>query len=736
MQHDPWYRIIGIFKRKRRYVIGTLGLVSSFVWAESVQLTRSVTGPTPEVLAYNLGHFYPGSNVEDWWRFSGVNGARAFISPDEFERQIGPPPGDQTVTSRETFMAARGELIQNPQDEKYVQKAVLWEKLDHKLIGSNNRIIAGYAIREISKTSPNILIQMNMGTDVFETCGADDWTGNWKLWRCYFSYVYYFASKFGVERFAMHNEPNHTGTKIDPKLWRERAAVCADAAHCAMRAVNRDCGTLLRAKMYVPVTSGELLTKSTEPYRMYGQPIVSAWNADFLGERVSYPLYYGYAYQRYDLSPEILTAYFYELKSKVFKDLPDGMPPPVFALTEFNVHTGKYFDSIPETMDSSDKFTELALICGEMMEAGMEELYLFKFALTPSPKERVYPVAKNGMHYVDNQHRPYSYGGPTRGADVWRVFCEAFATGRERLQIKGVKAEGRGVYGAHDPKTGDLWILLVNQSKEEVSFELDLSTWDKAGCPAVINEVSVQKGGELVAVDCVDKFGTLSLVQPAGSVWQLRLPAGQRPLKWIEVPVTADATVKDGVNASVNYGCDHTIYVRNGFENRDNRSVGIFRFQLPNLPKESVRAAIVEFRAKATCPSAQAQVFLASADSWSESKVCWDSLDALRKDISAGVMITNRVVRQQSDAAQVVGQLNVDTAAYSTYGLDITRFLLDCDWENLSVLVAQEPRWDVNVAMPGAVGDRQSGGIEFVSKEQAELPAATLRLLVSECETF
>ena len=52
----------------------------------TVQTNR--IGVTPSLLAYNSGHFVPGSNTRDWWRYSAVTGARVFLSPGIIE------PGD------------------------------------------------------------------------------------------------------------------------------------------------------------------------------------------------------------------------------------------------------------------------------------------------------------------------------------------------------------------------------------------------------------------------------------------------------------------------------------------------------------------------------------------------------------------------------------------------------------------------------------------------------------------
>src|SRR5437588_12799053 len=51
----------------------------------TITVTTNRIGLTPSIVGYNAGHFAPGSNTKDWWRYSGTTGARVFISPDNIE---------------------------------------------------------------------------------------------------------------------------------------------------------------------------------------------------------------------------------------------------------------------------------------------------------------------------------------------------------------------------------------------------------------------------------------------------------------------------------------------------------------------------------------------------------------------------------------------------------------------------------------------------------------------------
>src|SRR3954454_15806801 len=77
--------------------------------AQAVTVTASATlaGKTPEIVGYNSGHFMPGSNTADWWRYSNVNGARVWPTPTVVEPSDDLSPWGDGVSSQTTFVARR-----------------------------------------------------------------------------------------------------------------------------------------------------------------------------------------------------------------------------------------------------------------------------------------------------------------------------------------------------------------------------------------------------------------------------------------------------------------------------------------------------------------------------------------------------------------------------------------------------------------------------------------------------
>ena len=89
-------------------------------------------------------------------------------------------------------------------------------------------------------------------------------------------------------------------------------------------------------------------------------------------------------------------------------------------ISEFNTHTGATFDTLTNTLDTASEYAAFGGICTALMSNQCSELYAFKFSQTDRAGG-TYPVAKNAMHYVDNNNSPYNVGGITRAGEVYRL---------------------------------------------------------------------------------------------------------------------------------------------------------------------------------------------------------------------------------------------------------------------------------------------------------------------------
>jgi hypothetical protein len=138
------------------------GLVTCSVGAETLTILEKQTGITPVNLGYNLGHFMPASNAADWFRYSGVNAARVFISPSDIEPTDDISPLGDGVTSEATFFERRTLLRNNAASDTqnlnstYVNWAVFLGNYQDTASG-NNRIQFSTALATLRDRGISIL---------------------------------------------------------------------------------------------------------------------------------------------------------------------------------------------------------------------------------------------------------------------------------------------------------------------------------------------------------------------------------------------------------------------------------------------------------------------------------------------------------------------------------------------------------------------------------------------------
>ena len=92
----------------------------SALTAATLTVQTNKLGVTPTLIAYNSGHFYPGSNTRDWWHYSGVSGARVFLTASLIEPGDDIPGRGDGVTDQATFLSRKAALRADPLNPSYI----------------------------------------------------------------------------------------------------------------------------------------------------------------------------------------------------------------------------------------------------------------------------------------------------------------------------------------------------------------------------------------------------------------------------------------------------------------------------------------------------------------------------------------------------------------------------------------------------------------------------------------
>lgn len=682
------------------------------------------SGTTPEIVGYNMGSFPTNNNTRDWWRYSGSNGARVFLSPEETELNDDIPATGDGVTDEASFLARRDALRADPLNKNYIN----WDYFERRYSYGWDTTFGN-----MRQAKADILVQITAGR--FPINETDDWARKWELWQHYYVQAFYLGKNFDVTRYQMFNEPDHPNANgINPSNWFLRLRLAADAIQCGMADMNALYGKSLLPNIYAPVSAG-----GTGSYADWGARAVNNRHKNFLG--VSDPNYLAvnfYAYHQYNSDPASYGSTMSGIRSLMAADMAPEAPFPI-SVTEFNVHSGSYFDTFPETLDHPTKYPRLGAIVANLAKNSAKELYLFKFPQTSL--SGTYGVAKNGMFYRQNDTAPNNYGGATKAAEVYRLFAKANAPGgvlKNFTLASNGSLDSLDVVVSRNLATGTYYVFSANNNSSGASMILDTASWGlPAGSRYLLEEVSEGNYGAGRKWDAVAADGTLSdgngnqLFQPARSVWLFTIPS-----KLLEpeqtIAASADTSVRDGLNAGANYGTSTTLIARNDPSNVSARSAALIKFPMPLIYPPDIQLAVLSMRARSSAGNATAQshVYGLSDDAWTGDAVSWSNAPNLAKGAAAGNLIADRVITGQGDSSFIQGQLVASSTALAEKLIDVTEFLRRQTDGKASFVITQDPRWDV--ALPSLeIGDTQPGGIEIQAIEgsTANHPGPQLKLV-------
>lgn len=684
--------------------------------ASTLTLQTNSIGPTPEILAYNSGHFFTNSNTKDWWRYAGVTGVRVFISPSDIEASDDLSPVGDNVTDQSSFLARKTALRADPLNPSYINWSYFSNRYETVDLGAtgNNHLRVNYALREWRKLGVQICAQITASESRLPIASAADWAGKWELWQHYYAQAFYLARVFDVQRYQMYNEPDAVTTLTDAE-YLMRLQLASDAIQSALADVNVLYGKSLTPLVLAPVNAGT----ADSDIASLGGLVVTNRHVNYLGVTdTNWLNLHKYDYHQYSGGPSGFAGDLVNLHSYLVAAM---APEPRFksAITEFNTHTGATFDTLTETLDTPVEYADFGGICVALISNQCSELYAFKFSQTERTGGN-YPVAKNAMHYVDNSNSPYNVGGITRAGEVYRLFNKAFAPGRSRLLTsKGSGASSFDVHGSFDPLRKRYYLFSANATGTAAAIE-----------PAFAN-IPVPVGNKILLEEVSEaNYGTVRLwtntpsgrvfaagTQSADSVWLLTIPTEPQASEQTIV-AGHDAEVRDGTNKNNNYGAASSMTARNDPANTANRSAALMKFDLAGLALTNLELAVLSVQAAAatTNATAQAHVYALAATNWAQSTITWATAPNLKQNVTAGNTIAKQCVTGAGDSAFIVGQLVVNSTNASEKLIDVTDWLRGFTNTAVSFLVSQDPRWDVTLPSLAA-GDTQLDGVKIVTSE-------------------
>ncbi|MFZ9937281.1 MAG: DUF7594 domain-containing protein [Luteolibacter sp.] len=706
------------------------------VRAETITVLNSQTGTTPSRLGYNLGHFMPDSNAADWFRYSGVNAARIFMSVSQMEPSDDIPPVGDGVTSEAGFFARRALLRANAASttETLSNTYVKWSVFTGNfadVITSGNRMQLTNVLPTLRDSGVEVLSNLSASPSRFPITDANDWGGKWELWQHYYAEAFLLSRDYGVRRFSMYNEPN--GTSLTEAEWLERLRICSDAIQGAIADMNSRYGKTLVPEVFAPNTAS-----GAPKYNTIGpdEATTDTWGHDAVASRhllldgsssPSWMNFQVYNYQKYthrQIAADGLSGFvtdYDELRGYIDADM-SGEPQLPMALTEFNVRTGASYDTITNTQDTPFDYASFGASCIALTERGVSQLYMFKFGQTSSAS--VYGIAKNGSHYVQNESGSgFNYGGATRNAEVYRLFVKAAKGGRPRLDFTTTAGAAPGINTGvwslitHDPATDTYHVFVSNRNTAPVPLEVDFSALPVApGNPAFIEEVSGASSGGIVRMANLAQGKLPEAALPAESVWLVTVPG--QAMNTFTSDSAADTQLSDGAGKNQAAGAVTGMEVR-ADGSIDGRRVSLIKIPVPAGNSASIHSVLLEMKVATTSGTdpVLVHVYGVTDNNWTEGSTTWaGSGSFLKQNVPAGDRIGNNVVAGQGGTTRILGQVVADSPIASPRFLDVTDFAKSRSDGFASFLIVQDHRWDV--AQPDLTpGDTQPAGLIVTSKE-------------------
>ncbi|MDR6783243.1 hypothetical protein ABIE26_000269 [Pedobacter africanus] len=279
----------------------------------------------------------------------------------------------------------------------------------------------------------------------------------------------------------------------------------------------------------------------------------------------------------------------------------------------------------------------------------------------------------------------FNVSGIQRTGEVVRLFAKGFKEERNLLKTKAsVDDADLDTYTSFDEQTGNYYMWLVQRGDFSYNLSIDLSALQlPAGTPVTAETVNALCYGEVTDVISLPAGGSFNFKLAPQSVVLLSIPSVRLTRNTFS-PV-ADAGVRGGKYAALNYGKEKQLTVQLAAGVPDNNQVAYVYFDLSGKDMTRAKKVLVGFRGKAEqgIRPFRLHVYGIPGTGWDTEQLNWlnapllDKQEALIHDVGA--------------KAFVAGELAFDTKD-KYHQLDITEMARKYVKEGLTLVLVRETR--------------------------------------------
>ncbi len=365
--------------------------------------------------------------------------------------------------------------------------------------------------------------------------------------------------------------------------------------------------------------------------------------------------------------------------------------------------TGSDWQDIKETIEQNARYAQSFYIFDSPVKTSK-----VRFVSTDDGIIKVREIKLFEASSMQNIKPSYDISGIQRTGEVVRLFAKGFK--EERPIFNTTKSEADNDLDAltsFDPQANVYYMWLVQRKPISNKLTIDFSKLNLPENARIIaEEVSNNHYGDVIWVKAVDNNQTLTMDLPAQSVVLLTIPvAGNENYK--KLTCDADATIKGGKNSRTNQGAGKELFVEMNASQADNNQISYIRFDLKDMDKNKLNAAILSVYAKSSSESPyRLHVYAVEDENWKENNITWENAPNLDKG--------QCIISGAGKTARMAGELVAEqTPGYCS--LDVTKILRNTKGRYISFVFIRELR---------QLGDDTDNGKKMIihSRESANQP--------------
>ncbi len=322
---------------------------------------------------------------------------------------------------------------------------------------------------------------------------------------------------------------------------------------------------------------------------------------------------------------------------------------------------------IPGASESDCKYVQVLLEFDEPVKAREIRFVALEKGPVKVREIKLYQYKKG----PDSAPESYDISGIHRTGEVVRLFAKGFKDQRDLLQTDiSLDHGGLDACTSYDPRSGNYYMWLVQRSRFDYNFNIDLSCLPvSAGHPVIAEVAGPEHFGEVVHYILTDQDNSIDITLPAHSVMLITIPADGNNKRSSTWPVS-DAMVRGGKHSGSNYGSEKILSVSLDASNPVNNRVSYIHFD-PSVhgpPDNNLSLLGINGYVDRGEEPMRIHVYGFPSEEWEETKLTWNNAPNLDRD--------EALIRNVGSDVFIAGQIAFDQNEKYRY-LDVTRHVQD-----------------------------------------------------------